>query len=420
VSTPIDRLDAIADLSTAEAQEQARDAWRHSGGRLTGAELARRYGRSERWGRLQIAAAREDAGGAGESGTDGTQAQPTAEAAHNGTPRTPPALPRAAAPARPARPHAKDRPSSATPRRDGKRPAQSADVPLPLLAVTAAAVVVVTVVCAVVSYSHIRHLARTAGMGSLAGWLPLGVDGLVVAASCSLIVDRQLGRPGHPLAWAGVALGLAGSLTANVMAVDRALCRCEPCAGRSPATDRPPWPSRGTCCSACSANAERCLTQLHQHPSGGAGAATPTPPVNQKPNSTKGTSPVTTVTPAQLAELLRASAVDFSDGYAAEAAAHLLTGHRSLLTRVDFVTACVDYDHDGTTPVAWIVWEAIPSYVDRAPLSSSEANILRLVAELGGIDSGVPLANLLAGLDDSNARLVLAALAHVLNRGDQR
>jgi Protein of unknown function (DUF2637) len=93
-------------------------------------------------------------------------------------------------------------------------------VPVPLLAVTAAAVVVVTVVCAVVSYSHIRDLATTAGMGSLAGWLPLGIDGLVVAASCSLIVDRQLGRPGHALAWAGVALGLAGSLAANVLAVD--------------------------------------------------------------------------------------------------------------------------------------------------------------------------------------------------------
>jgi hypothetical protein len=57
-------------------------------------------------------------------------------------------------------------------------------------------------------------------MGSLSGWLPLGIDGLVVAASCSLIVDRHLDRPGHPLAWAGVALGLAGSLAANVLAVD--------------------------------------------------------------------------------------------------------------------------------------------------------------------------------------------------------
>jgi hypothetical protein len=129
---------------------------------------------------------------------------------------------------------------------------------------------------------------------------------------------------------------------------------------------------------------------------------------------------VTTLTPAQLAELLRASAADFSDGYSAEAAAYLLTGHRSLLTRVDFLTACVDYDHDGTTPVAWTVWEAIPAYVWRAPLSSSEANILRLVAELCGVDTGVPLANLLCGLDEGNARLVLDALTHVLTLGGRR
>jgi hypothetical protein len=100
------------------------------------------------------------------------------------------AVPPPAGPARPAQPRRT---------RTGPAPKvrQPAPVPLPLLVVTAAAVVVVTVVCAVVIYSHIRHLARVAGMGSLAGWLPLGVDGLVVAASCSLIVDRQLGRPGQ-------------------------------------------------------------------------------------------------------------------------------------------------------------------------------------------------------------------------------
>jgi hypothetical protein len=93
-------------------------------------------------------------------------------------------------------------------------------VPLPLVGVTVAAVGLVTVVCAVVSYSHIRDLAIIAGMGSLASWLPLGVDGLVVASSCSLIVDHHLKRPGQALAWVGVALGLAGSLAANVLAVD--------------------------------------------------------------------------------------------------------------------------------------------------------------------------------------------------------
>jgi Protein of unknown function (DUF2637) len=197
----------LVDLAPAEAQAHARDAWRAAGGRLTGAELARRYGRSERWGRQQIAAARTD--------PNGTAAVPPpvgTALAPSGTTPAAPALPPGTGPARAARPAAGTRPAPS-----GRQPVA---VPVPLLAVTAAAVVVVTVVCAVVSYSHIRDLARVAGMGSLAGWLPLGIDGLVVAASCSLIVDRQLGRPGHALAWAGVALGLAGGLAANVLAVD--------------------------------------------------------------------------------------------------------------------------------------------------------------------------------------------------------
>jgi len=203
----------LSELRTAEAQAHARDTWRRSGGRLTGAELARRYGRSERWGRQQIAAARAGTG----SGEGPARTGPVAPTA-GGTPSTSPALPPVAGAARPARPHGTG--GTARPAGGGTARTAPARVPVQLLAVTAAAVIVVTVVCAVVSYSHIRDLARTAGMGSLAGWLPLGVDGLVVAASCSLIVDRQLGRQGHALAWAGVALGLAGSLDANVLAVD--------------------------------------------------------------------------------------------------------------------------------------------------------------------------------------------------------
>jgi hypothetical protein len=209
-ASDVDEPGRLADLAPAEAQIHARDAWRAAGGRLTGAELARRYGRSERWGRQQIAAARGEPDGNGS-----VPAAPGARAA--GTPTST----AAAGPAPPVRAGAA-RP--APPRAAGNRPApkgrQPAGVPLPLLAATVAAVVVVTVVCAAVSYSHIRELARVAGMGGLAGWLPLGIDGLVVAASCSLIVDRQLGRPGHGLAWTGVALGLAGSLAANVLAVD--------------------------------------------------------------------------------------------------------------------------------------------------------------------------------------------------------
>ena len=46
----------LHELGSAQAQAHARDAWRRSGGRLTGAELGRLYGRSERWGRQQIEA----------------------------------------------------------------------------------------------------------------------------------------------------------------------------------------------------------------------------------------------------------------------------------------------------------------------------------------------------------------------------
>jgi hypothetical protein len=126
---------------------------------------------------------------------------------------------------------------------------------------------------------------------------------------------------------------------------------------------------------------------------------------------------MTTLTPDQLAPLLRASAAGW---YATEAATELLCEHRSLLTRADFLAACVDYDHDGTTPVAWVTWDAIPGYVDRAPLSSSEARILGLAAELAGTDTGTPLAELLSGLDDGNARLVADAIAHALRIGGRR
>jgi hypothetical protein len=126
---------------------------------------------------------------------------------------------------------------------------------------------------------------------------------------------------------------------------------------------------------------------------------------------------VHTLTTDQLAQLLG----DSSGGYyATEAGARLLRGHRSLLDRADFLAACVEYDHDGTRPVAWIVWSAIPEFVERAPLSGSEARILRLVAELGGTDTGVPLDELLSGLDDTNARLVHDAINHAITRGGRR
>ena len=126
-----------------------------------------------------------------------------------------------------------------------------------------------------------------------------------------------------------------------------------------------------------------------------------------------------TLTPRQLADLVCRSAAGY---YPSEAAARLLVDHDRWLHRHDFTAACVEYDHDGTTPVAWVDWQTVPAFVDRAERTSSttEAGVLRLAAELAGVDTATPLADLLSGLDDTNSRLVLDAIAHVLTRGGRR
>lgn len=107
-------------------------------------------------------------------------------------------------------------PAPATATGEGERTSRPS---MGLVVVATAAVAMVTVVTAVVSYVHIRDLAQTAGEDRLAGLLPLGIDGLVVACTASIILDRRRGARGHVLAWAGVALGLVGSVAANVLAV---------------------------------------------------------------------------------------------------------------------------------------------------------------------------------------------------------
>ncbi len=123
-----------------------------------------------------------------------------------------------------------------------------------------------------------------------------------------------------------------------------------------------------------------------------------------------------TLTSDQLAHLLTASAAGY---YPSEAAAQLLTGHGRWLDRHDFRQTCVEYDHDGHTPIAWVDWQAVPAFLDRAgtACSTSEARVLGLAAEIAGVDTATPLAELLASLDDHNSRLVLDAIAHVLTRG---
>lgn len=71
-------------------------------------------------------------------------------------------------------------------------------------------VAAVAVIAGIVSFSHIEALGRRTGQSiTNARLLPLAVDGLIVAGSVILLAGSWLG-------WIGVALGVAGTLYANV------------------------------------------------------------------------------------------------------------------------------------------------------------------------------------------------------------
>jgi hypothetical protein len=69
-----------------------------------------------------------------------------------------------------------------------------------------------------VSYSHIVHLALLAGAGWWAWVMPVPLDIMALVSLLHLADERR-----YPVAWAGVTVGAAGSLAANVLALDPAL-----------------------------------------------------------------------------------------------------------------------------------------------------------------------------------------------------
>ncbi len=117
----------------------------------------------------------------------------------------------------------------------------------------------------------------------------------------------------------------------------------------------------------------------------------------------------------QLAPMLRAWAAGLLAG---EAAVELLIRHDVWLHRRDFRAALVDAVDDGwgtggsIEPMAAVDWERVENFLDTAPSSSSEARILRLAASLAGAALRDSLLAMTASLDDTNATLVLRALAH--------
>lgn len=70
---------------------------------------------------------------------------------------------------------------------------------------------------AVISFTHVQHLAREAGEPELTAWLlPLSIDGAVAAAAAVILADSRARRRPTVLTWLMLGLGLAASLASNV------------------------------------------------------------------------------------------------------------------------------------------------------------------------------------------------------------
>src|SRR5216683_1443072 len=82
---------------------------------------------------------------------------------------------------------------------------------------TAATVLLVAAIAAVVSFVHIEHLAVTHGQTQLAAWLlPVSVDGTVAAASLSMLWAARSGLSTPWLARCMLTLGVLATLGANI------------------------------------------------------------------------------------------------------------------------------------------------------------------------------------------------------------
>jgi Protein of unknown function (DUF2637) len=82
---------------------------------------------------------------------------------------------------------------------------------------TIACVGMLALIAGTVSYLHMHLLVELHGQpGWVAALTPLSVDGMIVAASTTLLADSRGGRRGGFLPWALLVAGSAASLAANV------------------------------------------------------------------------------------------------------------------------------------------------------------------------------------------------------------
>jgi len=82
---------------------------------------------------------------------------------------------------------------------------------------TTGCVGLLALIAATVSYLHMHMLVETHGQpGWVAALTPFSVDGMIVAASTTLLADSRAGERGGVLPWALLVAGSAASLAANV------------------------------------------------------------------------------------------------------------------------------------------------------------------------------------------------------------
>ena len=82
---------------------------------------------------------------------------------------------------------------------------------------TTGCVALLALIAGTVSYLHMRRLVALHGQpGWVAVLTPLSVDGMIVAASTTLLAESRAGRRGGALPWALLVAGSIASLAANV------------------------------------------------------------------------------------------------------------------------------------------------------------------------------------------------------------
>src|SRR5215467_8568669 len=89
---------------------------------------------------------------------------------------------------------------------------------------TTGCVALLALIAGTISYLHMHILvARHGQPGWVAALTPLSVDGMIVAASTTLLADSRAGRKGGVLPWALLVAGSVASLAANVAVAEPTL-----------------------------------------------------------------------------------------------------------------------------------------------------------------------------------------------------